>query len=436
MNTNQKTDLSAFSKDFLWGASTAAHQVEGGQLNDWTEWEKVHAKRLAHKYSQRFSSLPAWPSIKLQAQNPGNYISGDAVDHYHLYKKDFDLLKQIGLNSFRFGIEWARIEPQEGKWSQEAIEHYHKYIKTLKSYNLKIIPTLWHWTLPQWFARKGGFNRASNIAYFLRFTKKIMKEYGFAFDYIITLNEPNIYSGTAYLIGSKPPQQKSILAFLTTYANLVSAHKQAYKIIKRAQPKAQVGVSMATCNFQPLRPSKVTDKLAAKAAEYGWNFWFLDQIKECQDFVGVNYYQTMYLSLGGIKNPASPTDDMGRYLEPKGLLPLLKRIDSRYKKPIIITENGVIDAQDRYRKWWLAETIKSMDKALECGVDLRGYLHWSLVDNFEWEYGWWPKFGLVAVDRQNNMHRTIKPSAKWLARQLRPLNDQAEPQPPVTSRQP
>jgi beta-glucosidase len=156
-----------------------------------------------------------------------------------------------------------------------------------------------------------------------------------------------------------------------------------------------------------------------KSYIYIGNWWFLDRIKDSLDFIGLNYYFTEYRNWWGkTANPKSPINDLGWYMEPSGIYPLLIKLWNRYKKPIIITENGLADAKDTHRQWWLQETIQALQKALADGVDLRGYLHWSLLDNFEWAYGWWPKFGLVAVDRET-MRRTLRPSAKWLAKTIK-----------------
>jgi len=149
-----------------------------------------------------------------------------------------------------------------------------------------------------------------------------------------------------------------------------------------------------------------------------WNWWFYNRIRKTQDFIGFNYYFTDYYRVIHRDNPEVPTNDLGWYMEPEGLYPLLLRVWARYRKPIIITENGVADGHDQYRQWWLGESIVAMERALSEGVRLVGYYHWSLLDNFEWAYGCWPKFGLVEVDRKT-MKRTIRPSAKWFAKEVK-----------------
>ena len=207
------------SKQFFWGASTASHQVEGGTHNQWSEWEKANANRLADSAQQRLGWLPNYNDIKAQAKNPNNYISGNAVEHYLRYKEDFALAKQLNLNALRFGIEWSRIEPKQGKWDQDAIDHYKNYITEMHRVGLEPFITLWHWTMPVWFANMGGFTKKSNIKFFERYVKKISDELLGDVNYVITINEPNVYATCSYILGNWPPQQKSLITGLRVYNN-------------------------------------------------------------------------------------------------------------------------------------------------------------------------------------------------------------------------
>ncbi|MBI2589356.1 glycoside hydrolase family 1 protein [Candidatus Saccharibacteria bacterium] len=413
-----------FPKDFLWGASTSAHQVEGGNHNDWTVWERAYAAELAKSAASRLSHIPLWPEIKTRAQDPDNYISGRGVEHYKRFEEDFDIAKNLNFNAFRFGIEWSRIEPEEGQWDQEALDHYRRYIEQLKKRGLEPVVNLWHYSLPVWFAKKGGFKHRKNLRYFDRYVGLIAKEYGHLLTHVITINEPNVYATFGYLTRERltvqwPPQEKNAVSFGRVYWNLTQAHRRAYKILKAAHPKLQVGIADQLANIQAKRPHNQLDELTTKSMRYFWNWWFLQRIRKEQDFVGFNYYFTdYYTKLGQLQNPKLPLNDLGWYMEPEGLYPLLLRVWARYKRPIIVAENGVADAHDQYRRWWIEETIVAMERAISEGVDVRGYFHWSLLDNFEWAYGWWPKFGLVAVDRENGMKRTVRASAKWFGEKI------------------
>ncbi len=420
MNENNNDKI--FPKHFFWGASTAGHQVDGGSEDQWTVWELAHAKELAQTAHQRLSSIPTWRDFKNKAENPENYVSGKGVEHRKRYKEDFDILKELNLNAFRFGIEWSRIEPEEGKWSVEAIQYYREYIAELRRRNIEPMANLWHWTMPTWFTDKGGFAKRGNIDYFERFVQKVAEELTEDLTYVITLNEPNVYTTLSYAIGEWPPQNKSVVRSLQVYFNLVSAHKKAYEILKDHKPTLQIGLAAQLANIQAKRPHNLIDTITTKWMRYYWNWWFLNRCRNQQDFVGINYYFSDYYQGFRRSNPKVPLSDLGWYMEPEGLYPLLLRTWSHYKKPIFITENGVADSRDEYRRWWLEETIVAMEKAISEGVDLRGYLHWSLLDNFEWKYGWWPEFGLVAVDRSHGMKRKIRPSAKWFAQRVRHIN--------------
>jgi len=416
-----------FPKNFLWGASTASHQVEGHTHNQWTEWELSVAAEQAKTANKRLSWIPNWQKFKAQAEQPQNYISGRGVEHYKLYRHDFALLKKLNLNSFRFGIEWSRVEPEEGVWNKHEWEHYRQYIQTMLDMGIEPVLNVWHWTLPVWFANKGGFAKRSNLVYFDRFVQKLCTELQIKeLKYIITLNEPNVYASFGYLTGEWPPNIKKPLQFLAVYYNLTLAHKRSYAILKKANHKLQIGIAPQLANIQSKRPHNVLDQFATGWMRYFWNWWFLNRIKKHQDFVGFNYYFTDYYQFGSwndIKrgvfftkpNPTVPKNDLGWYMEPEGIYPLMVRIWSHYKKPIIITENGVADTDDQYRRWWLEESMIALERALSEGIQVKGYLHWSLLDNFEWAYGWWPHFGLIAVDRKNGMKRTVRPSAKWWA---------------------
>lgn len=411
-----------FPKGFFWGASTASHQVEGGTENQWSVWELANAKALAQTAHQRLSWLPLWEEIKPQAESPDNYVSGRGVDHYKRYKEDFDIACDLNLNAFRFGIEWSRLEPEEGKWDEAEIEHYRQYIKELRARHLEPFLNIWHWTLPTWFTDKGGFANQANLVHFDRFVKKIAEELVDDLTYVITINEPNVYASFSYLTGEWPPEEKKPIKFLWVYWNLARAHKRAYKILKQRKPSLQIGLAAQLANIQAKRPHNILDEVSTKWMRWFWNWMFLKRIRKQQDFVGFNYYFTDYYT--GVKkriNPKVPLNDLGWYMEPEGLYPLLLRVWTRFKKPIFVLENGVADSKDSYRRWWLEETIVAMERAISEGVDLRGYFHWSLLDNFEWKYGWWPKFGLVEVDRDKGMKRTIRPSAKWFADRIKKL---------------
>ena len=416
-----KKEKNVFNKNFFWGASISSHQVEGGNHNQWSVWELQNAKKLAQSAHERLDWLPNWEQIKKDAEDPNNYISGNGVDHFKKYKEDFALIKKLNLNSFRFGIEWSRLEPKEGQWDQPAFEHYKKYIAQLHKMGIEPFMNVWHWTLPVWFSEKGGFSVKSNMVYWKRFVEKLAQEYAKDVNYVITINEPNVYASFGYGTGYWPPGERRWFKALYVGYNLVRAHRICYRAFKAENTSVQIGIAHQLANIQAKRPHNVFDQLATKWMRYIWNWWFFNRIRKQQDFVGFNYYFTDYYYYNRRDNPKVPSNDLGWYMEPEGLYPLILRAWAHYRKPIIITENGVADSDDTYRQWWLQETIVAMERAVSEGVEVRGYFHWSLLDNFEWAYGWWPKFGLIAVDRKQGMKRTIRPSAKWYAEKVRQL---------------
>jgi beta-glucosidase len=223
----------SFPKDFLWGASTSSHQVEGNTTNQWSEWEKAHARQLAKDAERQIARLDNfgwkinWKAVSAQATVPGNYLSGDGVDHYHRYAQDFSLVQSLHMNAFRFSIEWSRLAPTEGAWDTTEIAHYHHYIDEMKARGIEPVLTLWHWTLPIWFAEKGGFAQRRNIHYFDDYVRKIGEEFGDKVHYMLTLNEPNVYALTSYIAGLWPPEQKNPITAVHVYRNLATAHKHS-----------------------------------------------------------------------------------------------------------------------------------------------------------------------------------------------------------------
>ena len=410
-----------FPKDFLWGSSTSSHQVEGNANNQWTKWEQENAEKLSLDASNDLEWLPNWKDIANNATDPKNYLSGNGIEHYARYKDDFKFLKKLGMNAFRFSFEWSRLQPSEGQWDKDVLRHYHDYIAELRTLNIEPIVTLFHWTLPTWFTDQGGFAKKDNIKYFVNYANKVIEEFGEDISYLITLNEPNVYTAFGYLTGTWPPQTKNIITAYKVYRNLISTHNRTYKVIKKQAPRIRIGIAAQLADVRALHKFNPINSVVIKLYAYFANWWFLDKIKNNSDFIGLNYYFTEYRNWRGkTVNPKSPLSDLGWYMEPSGIYPLISTVWNRYKKTIIITENGLADAEDSKREWWLEETLQALQKALTDGIDLKGYLYWSLFDNFEWAYGWWPRFGLIAINRQS-MERTIRPSAIKLSEMIRTL---------------
>lgn len=390
-----------FPRSFLWGAATSAYQIEGGLVNDWSEWEKS-PKRLE--------------ALKKADKNPEEFISGRAANSFELFDEDLKYIKELNLKAYRFSIDWSRVEPEEGKWSEEGINYYKYIIKKLRENDIEPFVTLWHWTNPLWLMKKGGWTGKRLPEYFGRYVGKIVEELGESVNFWITLNEPMMIIGHGYLDGKFPPNHKGdILNSLRLFKNFIAAHKTAYRIIHEKNAQAQVGLAMTTGYFDTFHKNNPLEKLIVKIADYLRNFWLLNRVRGFFDFLGVNYYHHDRLAwLPPFKrNENEEVSDFGWEIYPEGIYQVLKGY-KKLNKPIYITENGIADADDDQRPAFIKNHLFYIHRALSEGVDVRGYLHWSLLDNFEWADGYSMKFGLVEVDRQT-FKRTIRPSARAYA---------------------
>lgn len=397
-----------FPKNFLWGAATASHQVEGDTSNDWSLWEKENATRLASESEEKFRFNPHWKKFKTEATNPDNYISGKAADHYHRFREDFDLAKSLHHNAHRFSLEWSRIEPEKGKFDEAALAHYRDVIHALRERNIEPFVTLWHWTLPLWLAEEGGILSPKFPELFARYAEKVVATLGDEVTFWITLNEPDVVSSHAYLKGAWPPQKKSLSLGFRAWHVLADAHKKAYRVIKKTLPSAQVGIAKHQVYFEMARPT-ILNRILRFFANQLWNHYFFSLIRDSQDFIGLNHYNRNVINNGFGKNPNAVQTDFGWEYWPESLYHALVELQP-YKKPIYITENGIADTSDELRKQFIPAALTAVHRAIEAGADVRGYFYWSLLDNFEWDKGFWPRFGLIAIDYATQT-RTVRPSA-------------------------
>ena len=411
---------SGFAKHFLWGAATAAHQVEGDNHNQWTVWELENAKAKAAAAEFHLQDYPKWDKIKDQAKHPYNYVSDNLADHYNNYEKDFEFLRKMHMNTYRFSIEWSRVEPQEGAWNVEAVTHYKQYLAELKRRDIEPVVTLMHFTLPVWFAAKGGFGHRSNAKHFVHFAERIISELGSDIRYIVIINEPEVYAHESYYLGEWPPNERSKFGTWRVLMNQAHAFKKASRAIHRLNRRYKVGVAKNMTHFYP-GDSAWLSHVSARIASYFAGDYILKKFTKHSDFIGLNYYQSQRVFGYRLHNPEDqPYSDVNWMLAPGDIEYVLEDLHGKYKLPILITENWLADADDEYRQWWIKETIVAMQKAMKRGAKLIGYLHWSLMDNFEWAYGKWPRFGLVAVDYKTGQ-RTLRPSAIWFGGVIKKL---------------
>ena len=386
-----------FPKDFLWGVSTSAYQIEGGTTCDWSEWEKKRVKTKLFIKS---------------GKNPNDYICGKACDSYNRYSEDLDLVKELNCGAFRLGLEWARLEPEEGFWNALEIEHYRALLKEARKKGIKTVVTLWHWTMPLWLSNRGGWSNPSVVKSYSRYVLKIIEELGDLVDYWITLNEPLVHVFNGYLYKKFPPQKRSLKEASRVFKNLYLAHRQAYEMIHEIYPYANVSITEITNYFEPARKWNILEILMAKTMKYLWNDRFLNKVKKHIDFIGIDYYfhDRIIFYPPFRKNHNKEINDMGWEIFPEGIYHVLKDL-KKFKLPIFIMENGIPDETDKKRTKFIKDHLKYVHKAIEEGVNVKGYFYWSLLDNFEWAAGFGPKFGLYGVDRET-FERKGKPSSK------------------------
>jgi beta-glucosidase len=394
-----------FPKDFLWGAATAAYQVEGGNIHaDWWRWEK----------------------------EAGKESSGDACRHYDLYESDFALAKELGHNAHRLSVEWSRIEPEEGKFSEAALKHYVAVILALRARKIEPVVTLHHFTNPAWLAGLGGWENKKAIDFFLRYSEFIVRALAGHVRYWITLNEPTVYFSHAYFFGVWPPQKKSFWKMWAVKNRLAAAHIKAYRLIHKIYkephlPKPSVSIAQHMQAFVPCTPA-LKNKFAAFLRHWWFNLGLIDMFvrRKALDFIGLNYYsrQLVELKKWGLRNLAEDVCKSGHHpvkknslgwdIYPEGLCGLLLKL-KKYGLPVMITENGVCVSDDSVRWEYIAGHLRSIHKAMEQGVPVTGYLYWSLLDNFEWDKGFGPRFGLIEMDYKTQQ-RTVRESARKFGR--------------------
>ncbi len=323
-----------FPKRFLWGAATSAHQVEGGMHNQWSVSELEHARSRAKQAEYKLNYLADWDELKKDATRPSNYVSGKAVDHYHHYEQDFDLLKSMNMNAFRFSIEWSRIEPEEGKWDEKQIEHYREYIIALKKHGIEPVVTLFHWAMPVWFAERGGFEKRANINYFVRFAEKVLSEYEPYIRLICTFNEPEVYVGQGWMHeGEWPPHKHGqYLLGAWTYYNLAVAHNRVAKNGHRMSRRFKFSVSK-NCAHHYLGDESIMSKVALRMWRYIEDYWFLNRIKRSMDWLGLNYYFSNRYIGGKINNENVHVSDLGWDMQPDNIQFVIERLYKKYKKP-------------------------------------------------------------------------------------------------------
>ena len=394
-------ETARFPRGFLWGAATAAHQVEGNNINS-DLWLMEHLK----------------PTIFSEP-------SGDACDHYHRYPDDIKMLAGFGLNTYRLSIEWARIEPEAGFFSNAVLDHYSRMLAACHENSIQPMVTFYHFTSPRWFAARGGWERDDSPELFARYVERAARRLGDLISYATTFNEPNVPFLLSWRGIDLPPAafvQKAARAagsdrfgsfFLANREVLrdrtIEAHHRAFAAIKSGPCKCPIGVTIAMTDDQPAGPDSGRDRKRKEV--YGpW----LRTASGC-DFAGVQTYSRA--RIGKDKDlppePGVELTQMGYEFWPEALGETIRYTAANVRIPIYVTENGVATEDDSRRIEFIRRALASVQKCLADKIDVRGYIHWSLMDNFEWMAGFRPKFGLVRINRENQ-ERIPKPSAHFL----------------------
>ncbi|TCW36482.1 broad-specificity cellobiase [Thermohydrogenium kirishiense] len=431
-----------FPKDFLFGTATSSYQIEGAVNED-----------------GRTPSI--WDTFSKTDGKTYNGDTGDiACDHYHRYKEDIGLLKEIGVKAYRFSIAWPRIFPEKGNFNTKGMDFYKRLIEELLKNDIIPVATIYHWDLPQWAGDLGGWLNRDSIYWYSEYSQKLFKEIGDMVPMWITHNEPWCASILSYGIGEHAPGHKDYREALIAAHHILLSHGEAVKIFRDMNIKeSQIGI---TLNLTPAYPAseREVDRLAAQYADGFSNRWFLDSIfkgdypidmielykKEIGefdfiksedlgiisqpiDFLGINFYSRSIVKYKedtllkgiGVEGTGAKTD-MGWEISPESLYDLLKRLDKEYTKiPIYITENGAAfkdiitedgKVHDQERIEYIKEHLKYANKFIKEGGNLKGYFLWSFLDNFEWAYGYSKRFGIVYVDYKTQK-RILKDSAIW-----------------------
>jgi beta-glucosidase len=397
--------MKPFPDGFLWGAATAAHQVEGNNVNS-DLWVLEHVK----------------PTLFREP-------SGDACDHYHCYAEDIRLLASLGLNTYRFSIEWARIEPERGHFSMAALDHYRRMLAACHENHVIPMVTFYHFSSPRWFAARGGWETRSAGDDFVRYCERATRHLGDLIHFAATFNEPNLPMFLRWV-------KRDDLPFITIYgmsqeaaraagserfgsfflsnadrvqAAMIGAHARAREAIKSGPGRFPVGVTLALQQEQAVGPKSKCDKKWAEV----YVPWL--EAAARSDFAGVQTYTRCRVGKDGDLPPEPGVEltQMGYEFWPEALEYTIRATHAATQGPIYVTENGIATEDDTRRIEFLARALAGVEKCLEDGIDVRGYIHWSLLDNFEWIEGYRPKFGLIAVDR-TTQQRTIRRSARYL----------------------
>ena len=376
----------SFPEQFLWGTATAAHQIEGGNVNnDWWAMEHDPTSGCAD-------------------------VSGDACDSFNRYPEDIALVAGLGLGAYRFSLEWSRIEPEDGEFSTVALDHYRRMAATCREYGILPVVTFHHFTHPRWLAAAGTWEAPHAPDRFARYCERVTAHMGDLIGMACTLNEPNVVATMGWRLGLFPPRVRDRTRRDAVNAAMVAAHLGAVDAIRSGPGDFPVGMTVSMTDYQAEPGGEAwVERLRAPNEDV-----FLEATAG-DDFIGVQTYTRMRVGAdGGLPGePGVRTTQMGYEVWPEALGATIRRATAvTGGLPVYVTENGIGTDDDPLRVEYVTRALAGVRDCLDEGIDVRGYFYWSLLDNFEWVLGYGPTFGLVSVDRADFV-RTAKPSAAW-----------------------
>lgn len=384
-----------FPDGFAWGTATAAHQIEGGNWNnDWWAFEHTSGSGVAEP-------------------------SGDACDSWNRWAEDADIVAGLGLDNYRFSLEWSRIEPEDGEWSTAALDHYARQCDGLRDRGIDPVVTFHHFTTPRWLSARGGWESAETVERFAAFCERAATHLGpDRIARACTINEPNIVAFCGWVLGVFPPGRSDLGVARRVGEHFVDAHRRSVEAIRAAVPGVPVGLTLSMQEWTPV--GDTAEDLAAARARIDEARGLMEDVFLAatggDDFVGVQTYSRGRWGPHGMLGPEEGVERlvMGYEFWPQSLAATIRRAweVTGGRLPIVVTENGIGTDDDDQRIRYTRAALEGVLDCLAEGIDVRGYTYWSLLDNFEWAFGYGPRFGLVEVDRRT-FARTPKPSAAW-----------------------
>jgi beta-glucosidase len=377
----------SFPNGFQWGTATAAHQIEGGNVNnDWWEFEHDPTSGCVDR-------------------------SGDACDSFHRYPEDIALVAALGLTFYRFSLEWSRIEPEAGEFSRSALDHYRRMLATCREHGLVPMVTYHHFTHPRWLASAGTWEAPQAVDRFARYCERVTAHLGDLIGMAGTINEPNVVATMGWRHGIFPPRVRDRDRRAKVNDALVAAHRAAVEAIRSGPGEFPVGLTLSMTDFQTQPGGEEWVERIRRPSEDVYL-----EATSGDDFIGVQTYTRARVGPEGNlgPEPGVPTTQMGYEFYPEALEGTIRRAWLKTGGlPVLVTENGIGTDDDEARIEYVARALAGVRRCLDDGIDVRGYTYWSLLDNFEWVLGYGPTFGIVEVDSES-FERRPKPSAAWL----------------------